>query len=117
MVDDDNRAKISDFGSSFVQGCECIAGPPESMSDFLTYEYMSIELWDEEAPATTQSDVWAFGCIALEAGLPLKGHMHLLTLCLVLGPTWNQTAFRSKKPHTTDEAYVDWPVSSDCCPT
>ena len=36
------------------------------MGGFLTYEHMSVELWDEEAPAATQSDVWAFVCIALE---------------------------------------------------
>ncbi|KAF8607091.1 kinase-like protein [Ceratobasidium sp. AG-I] len=84
LVDDDNRARISDFGSSFVKDCECEAGPPENMVDFLTYRYTSIEIWNEDAPATTQSDVWAFGCVALEVQLGIapysevKGHVQLM---------------------------------------
>lgn len=68
MVDDDERAKIIDFGSSFVNDCTCAIGPhdEEKIWHFLTYRYASFEIWDEGVAATTKSDVWAFGCIMLE---------------------------------------------------
>lgn len=74
LVDDDGRAKIIDFGSSFVNDCTCAIGPhdDEKIWDFLTYRYTSFEIWDEGAAPTTKSDVWAFGCIALEVQLGIE---------------------------------------------
>ncbi|EUC56138.1 tyrosine kinase catalytic domain protein [Rhizoctonia solani AG-3 Rhs1AP] len=68
-------ARICDFGSARIE-CACYSGPEEQEG---TMAWDSPELWmrnedteseedDEEAirPRTQKSDVWAFGCVALE---------------------------------------------------
>ncbi|CUA74887.1 hypothetical protein RSOLAG22IIIB_11560 [Rhizoctonia solani] len=78
LVDGNNKtpvARICDFGSSSIN-CPCYTGPRGQQG---TIPWDSPELWmpadddddddddEKEAPArTTQSDIWAFGCVALE---------------------------------------------------
>ncbi|KAF8596761.1 kinase-like protein [Ceratobasidium sp. AG-I] len=70
LIDDRNHARICDFGSAFVDECDCEAGCPENYQIHLTETYKSPELCMEEPFAPTiQSDIWAFGCLALRAQL------------------------------------------------
>ncbi|KAG8699613.1 hypothetical protein FRC08_005187 [Ceratobasidium sp. 394] len=56
-------AKICDFGSSIID-CVCYDGPKDQEG---TVAWDSPELYEEDdAIRTKQSDVWAFGCVALE---------------------------------------------------
>ncbi|KAG8703725.1 hypothetical protein FRC08_002665 [Ceratobasidium sp. 394] len=74
LIGNDDRARICDFGSAFVERCECIAGRPNSFGSIFTSQYMSPEVWqsDEDAPATKMSDIWALGCVMLEVQLGIK---------------------------------------------
>ncbi|KAG8790647.1 hypothetical protein FRC12_011401 [Ceratobasidium sp. 428] len=64
VVDDDGQlAKICDFGSSIID-CICYDGPRNHEG---TVAWDSPELYEEDdVVRTRQSDVWAFGCTALE---------------------------------------------------
>lgn len=65
LVDiDKKRVKICDFGSSSID-CTCCNGPKRPTG---TTPWDSPELWmdEEEGPRTPKSDMWAFGCVALE---------------------------------------------------
>jgi serine/threonine protein kinase len=66
LLDADMTPKIGDFGSSRIN-CKCYFGPDAQEG---TFPWESPELWlsDEENPRTYQSDIWAFGCVALEVG-------------------------------------------------
>jgi serine/threonine protein kinase len=67
LVDADGKyAKICDFGSASID-CACYAGSAQQDG---TVPWDSPELWlfDEEGPRTYRSDIWAFGCVALEVG-------------------------------------------------
>ncbi|KAF8597374.1 kinase-like protein [Ceratobasidium sp. AG-I] len=59
--DDGGEAKICDFGSSRIF-CKCYDGPENQDG---TAQWDSPEIWDGE-PRTAPSDIWAFGCVALE---------------------------------------------------
>ncbi|CAE6514098.1 unnamed protein product [Rhizoctonia solani] len=74
VAGDGQVTRICDFGTSTIE-CECF-NPPETPPDG-TPQWDSPELWmgggepegelDEQAIQRTQSsDVWAFGCVALE---------------------------------------------------
>ncbi|KAG8761413.1 hypothetical protein FRC11_013912 [Ceratobasidium sp. 423] len=76
LVDGDEGkqvARICDFGSSSIN-CVCYTGPREQEGTVL---WDSPELWvpqedsDETPSRTRQSDVWAFGCLALEVQMGL----------------------------------------------
>ncbi|KAG9093924.1 hypothetical protein FS749_013475 [Ceratobasidium sp. UAMH 11750] len=54
-------AKICDFGSSCI-ACDCYDGPRDQPG---TVQWDSPEV-REDAPRSSSSDVWAFGCLALE---------------------------------------------------
>ncbi|KDN34925.1 hypothetical protein RSAG8_12015, partial [Rhizoctonia solani AG-8 WAC10335] len=65
LVDGDGKlARICDFGSSSIN-CKCYSSPDEQEG---TTAWESPELWmsEEAPPHTRQSDIWAFGCVALE---------------------------------------------------
>ncbi|KAG8780201.1 hypothetical protein FRC12_023352 [Ceratobasidium sp. 428] len=64
VVDADGQlAKICDFGSSIID-CVCYDGPRDQEG---TVAWDSPELYEEDdVIRTKQSDVWAFGCTALE---------------------------------------------------
>ncbi|KAJ1305026.1 hypothetical protein OPQ81_000067 [Rhizoctonia solani] len=59
-------AKIIDFGSSKLQ-CWCFTGQNDQPGTML---WDSPELFEDE-PRTPSSDVWAFGCVALEVQMGL----------------------------------------------
>ncbi|KAG9078415.1 hypothetical protein FRC06_008377, partial [Ceratobasidium sp. 370] len=64
IVDDTITAKICDFGSSIIDcNCNSMRGGTEG-----SIWWDSPELWeDEDENRTKQSDVWALGCLAVEA--------------------------------------------------
>ncbi|KAG8704587.1 hypothetical protein FRC08_002162 [Ceratobasidium sp. 394] len=71
LVDAEGRlAKICDFGSSTID-CGCYDGPSKEDQEGTT-EWESPELWESGGIKTKESDVWAFGCVALEVqmGIP-----------------------------------------------
>jgi serine/threonine protein kinase len=74
LLDDNQHAKICDFGSAFVNECHCPAGSPEDVLDLVTQIYVSPEIWmiDEGARTTKESDVWALGCVILEVSPTLN---------------------------------------------
>ncbi|KAG9119944.1 hypothetical protein FRC07_004790, partial [Ceratobasidium sp. 392] len=55
-------AKICDFGSSRIV-CSCYDGPQDQPG---TAQWDSPEVRDDK-PRTPKSDIWAFGCVALQA--------------------------------------------------
>ncbi|CAE6510926.1 unnamed protein product [Rhizoctonia solani] len=63
---DTTIAKIIDFGSSKLQ-CWCFTGQNDQCGTML---WDSPELFEDE-PRTPSSDVWAFGCLALEVQMGL----------------------------------------------
>lgn len=67
---DKKLAKICDFGSSRIV-CPCYTGPDEQQG---TMSWESPELWQKEEPGprTFESDIWAFGCVALEVQMGMK---------------------------------------------
>ncbi|KAJ1301301.1 hypothetical protein OPQ81_003703 [Rhizoctonia solani] len=70
LVDGDGKvARICDFGSSSIE-CGCYSGPHEQEG---TVPWDSPELWmEEDEPLRThQSDIWAYGCVALEVQMGL----------------------------------------------
>ncbi|KAG9091032.1 hypothetical protein FS749_000116, partial [Ceratobasidium sp. UAMH 11750] len=56
-----NIAKICDFGSSCI-ACDCYDGPQGQTG---TVQWDSPEV-REDIPRSSSSDIWAFGCLALE---------------------------------------------------
>jgi serine/threonine protein kinase len=117
LVDSGNCARITDFGSSFIEGCGCKAGQPGSYETTFTSQYMSFELWETDggAPATVMSDIWAFGCVALEvSNYPLELLSACLPFRLVVGSTWYQTLCRREKLYTTSKADIDRRVPCYC---
>ncbi|KAG9102378.1 hypothetical protein FS749_004164 [Ceratobasidium sp. UAMH 11750] len=67
LVEDNGEiAKICDFGSSRIS-CGCYTGPDVQHG---TYQWYSPERFETDAP-TTQSDIWAFGCIVLEVQMDM----------------------------------------------
>lgn len=73
--------KICDFGSSHSNCNACYKGSKNKAG---TFQWSSPEVLEEE-PATAKSDVWTFGCVALEASrtlvssIPLRIHRALTT--------------------------------------
>ncbi|QRV95625.1 Tyrosine kinase specific for activated [Ceratobasidium sp. AG-Ba] len=69
VIDRNCRARICDFGSVFaLEGCsECPASASEDFQELATYIYLSPEVWDDDEPMSYKSDVWALGCLFLEA--------------------------------------------------
>ncbi|CAE6457698.1 unnamed protein product [Rhizoctonia solani] len=74
--DNTQVARICDFGSSSIS-CACYSGPQEQEG---TLPWDSPELWvpgeddddDDRVPSRTErSDIWAFGCVALEIQMGL----------------------------------------------
>ncbi|QRV95958.1 Tyrosine kinase domain protein [Ceratobasidium sp. AG-Ba] len=59
--------KICDFGSSIIN-CSCYDGPRDQEG---STPWDSPELMEEDTTRTTESDVWAFGCAALEIQMGL----------------------------------------------
>ncbi|KAG8778425.1 hypothetical protein FRC12_024987 [Ceratobasidium sp. 428] len=69
-----NVAKICDFGSSLIN-CGCYAGPEaETQTGSLPWD--SPERCKGGKP-TTQSDIWAFGCIVLEIQMQTPPHRNI----------------------------------------
>ncbi|KAG9078741.1 hypothetical protein FS749_009203, partial [Ceratobasidium sp. UAMH 11750] len=64
LVDDTGSvAKICSFGSSRILcACHC-----ELENQGGTTQWDSPELFEEDSTRTAKSDIWAFGCLALEA--------------------------------------------------
>ncbi|CAE6347256.1 unnamed protein product [Rhizoctonia solani] len=70
LVTEEGTAKLCDFGHSrFVNTAPSHTDPADSSSTFqATTRYMSPELFTESvARPSCPSDIWAFGCVALEA--------------------------------------------------
>ncbi|KAF5354973.1 hypothetical protein D9756_005535 [Leucocoprinus leucothites] len=62
LVSDTGRAVIADFGVSKILMTGCLT----SQLSRGTINWMAPELLLEDAPATRESDVWAFGCVCYE---------------------------------------------------
>ncbi|KAH7344868.1 kinase-like domain-containing protein [Rhizoctonia solani] len=74
VVEQPGKARVCDFGSAHILGCtNCIAGPPDVFDSLVTQRYLSPEIRRSgNCQTTKQSDVWALGCVLLEAqtGVP-----------------------------------------------
>ncbi|KAG8794986.1 hypothetical protein FRC12_019313 [Ceratobasidium sp. 428] len=77
-------AMICDFGSSRIE-CTCYDGPEDQWG---TLQWEAPEI-HEGNPSTTSSDIWAFGCLALEVGTSRAYHLHVELTC------WGQAQFAS----------------------
>ncbi|KAF8599962.1 kinase-like protein, partial [Ceratobasidium sp. AG-I] len=75
--DNGNKAKICDFGSSRIC-CGCYDGPEDQDG---TAQWDSPELWSGES-RTSSSDIWAFGCVALEVSDSIESSRQLKVILL-----------------------------------
>ncbi|EUC58180.1 tyrosine kinase domain protein, partial [Rhizoctonia solani AG-3 Rhs1AP] len=68
LVDEQGSPRICDFGSSRIE-CACYDGPSIQPS---TLAWDSPERWwPTTTRSTKQSDIWSFGCVALEVQMGL----------------------------------------------
>ncbi len=78
LVDDSERAVITDFGLSTIVDGYRTGQTSSSFRNGGTSRFMAPELvfYDGEAPnRTVASDVWAFGCTCMQVRLPLQSFL------------------------------------------
>jgi serine/threonine protein kinase len=74
LVDDENNARITDFGLSRIVNPAALATGSSKGS----LPWMAPELFDPDKPnnpVTTESDVWALGMTILEVSSDMSSHL------------------------------------------
>jgi serine/threonine protein kinase len=77
LVDNSERARITDFGLSMFRPNNTSGLTLTTDSGGRTDRWASPELLEENAVPTRASDIWAFGCVCYEV-------RHLVTVLIVL---------------------------------
>lgn len=72
LVNDSERACITDFGLSFVRTDQTLAYTlAVTTAQGLSYRWAAPELLEDDVRATLASDVWALGCVFYEVRISL----------------------------------------------
>jgi len=113
LVNSSGRAVISDFGLSKIGGSSLIEPTTQSYTQSMarggTYRYQSPELLKGETGITTNSDVYALGCIFYELysnRVPYEGRHEAATICAI------SRGERLERPPEMGDAM--WSLTSAC---
>lgn len=99
LVDDSERACITDFGLSFVRTDQTLAYTlAATTAQGLSYRWAAPELLEDGVRATLASDVWALGCVFYEMKISLPFNGELIWTLQCSGPDGVPTVSRFNGP-------------------